>query len=125
MISHALALDYALQPGWMAPFIQGLQTGAAIARQCGECGSKSFPPQRTCVCGGTKATWVALPGTATIQCRTTGSDGDFALVQFDGAETSAVVRLQGVAPGQTRGRFQVSQGALPKMIIGPIEGGSA
>lgn len=125
MISHKLALGYTLHPGWMAPFVEGLQKGEALARQCERCGSKSFPPHRTCACGGTSADWVALPGTATIQFRTTGSDGDFALVQFDGADTSAVVSVQGIAPDQTCGRCFMAEGALPKMIIGPVEGGSS
>jgi uncharacterized OB-fold protein len=124
MISHRVTLDYALHPGWMARFVEGLQTGQAMARQCTACGVRSFPPQRVCACGATEADWVALPGTATIQFRTSGSDGDFALVRFDGADTSAVVRVRDLAADQTRGRCQKAEGALPMMILGPMDAGT-
>lgn len=122
MIAHTLALDYSLHPGWMAPFVDGLMKGEVVARHCEGCGSKSFPPQRSCACSASNAVWVTLPGTATIQFRTTGSDGDFALVHFDGADTSAVVRLQGIAPDQTRGQCCTAEGAPPMMVVGPISG---
>lgn len=121
MIRHTLALEYCLEPGWMAPFVKGLLRGEAMARRCEDCGIKSFPPHRTCACGGSGAVWVSLPGTATIQFRATGSDGDFALVQFDGADTSSVVSLQGIAEGQTNGRISAPDDAVPKLVLGPIE----
>lgn len=124
MISHTMSVAYALQPGWMAPFITALQAGDAVARHCAACGTTSFPPQRTCTCGSADGTWVPLPGTAEIRFRTRGADGDFALAQFDGADTLAVVSLCGIAPDQTRGRCIAGDGALPKMRLGPMDGGA-
>ena len=122
MVSHRLTLGYALAPGWLAPFADGLTGGIAMARRCGTCRRTSFPPLRTCQCGAAAGDWIALPGTAQIRFRTSGSDGDFALVRFDGADTSATVRVRGIAPDRMRGQIEMPDGPLPMMILGPIDG---
>lgn len=119
MIPHHLALDYTLHPGWMAPYVDGLQEGRAVARRCASCATTTFPPQRICPCGATQAAWITLKGRAEITFRTSGSDGTFALAKFDGADTSAVVRLQDLASDQTRGTLHRSGTAL---VLGPIAG---
>lgn len=119
MIAHDLTLHYALAPGWMAPFVDGLLQGRAMARHCGACGAASFPPRRTCACGHGEGNWVALPGTASILFRTQGRDGDFALARFDGADGSAVTRLQDMPPDRGRGRIRAAPGPLPQLILGP------
>ncbi len=118
MISYQLQLDYALHPGWMAPFVEGLRDGQAVARSCGVCSRVSFPPVRICDCGEADGTWTTLTGTAEVTLRTTGSDGQFALVRFEGADTSSVVRLQDNVEGH--GALRASEGDVPKMILGPV-----
>lgn len=122
MIPHHLALDYTLQPGWMAPYVDGLQEGLAMARQCAACATTSFPPHRICRCGAAAGAWITLKGDAEIAYKTAGADGQFSLAQFDGADTSAVVRLQDIAPDQTRGTLHASGTAL---VLGPISGASS
>ncbi len=119
MIPHHFALDYTLYPGWMAPFVNGLQEGLAVARRCDACAKTTFPPQRICACGEAEGTWVTLEGTAQITFRTEGADGQFALAQFDGSDISAVVRLQNVTADQTRGTLYRSGTGL---LLGPVAG---
>lgn len=121
MIKHQIVLDYTLAPGWMKPFVDGLITGNAVALKCASCALISYPPQRTCTCGETQSDWITLSGIAEIVFRTTGSDGDFGLVRFDGADTQTVVRLEAFSIHLERGRIAKSEGGLPKMILEPIQ----
>lgn len=117
MVPYTLSLDYTLHPGWMAPFVEGLQAGLAVARRCAACGQTAFPPQRLCACGEGDGVWMTLAGDANITFRTEGADGAFALVVFDGADTAAVVRLSGLAADQTRGTLQAS---VTGLTLGPF-----
>ncbi len=119
MIAHRITLDYALGPGWLAPFIEGLQKGDLLGRRCSGCAKVHVPPVRTCDCGETTGSWQPLSGAARIVVETRGADGAFALVQFDGADTQSVVRLAGVADGDTRGKLCPSDGDTPAMVLGP------
>lgn len=119
MIAYNLSLEYTLQPGWMAPFIDGLREARAVARVCANCARISFVPLRTCLCGGTSGTWKTLSGHAEIHTRTTGSDGDFALVRFKGASGLATVRLADMPPEATLGILVPATGDLPQLILGP------
>lgn len=121
MIKHQIILDYALAAGWMKPFVDGLIAGRAVALKCTSCTHVSYPPQRTCTCGEASSDWVTLSGDADIIFRTTGSDGDFGLVQFDGADTQAVVRLEMFSAVSQRGQIAKSEGSLQKMILEPIQ----
>ncbi len=125
MIDHTVSLDYQLTPGWMAPFVQGLLDGQAIARQCSACMQTSYPPVRVCNCGQTQAQWIQLTGRATLVHRTQGLDGDFALVQFDGADTRTVVRLSGFKESQLTGQLHALTQPLPALILHPTEGCTA
>ena len=111
-----LELEYMLAPGWMAPFVDGLLAGVARARVCGACKRISFPPQRTCPCGGRDGGWTALTGVARIIHLTTGADGAFALVRFDGADTGAVARVVDIEAGDRVGRLAPA-GSKPEIVI--------
>ncbi|OAN76350.1 hypothetical protein A8B78_02370 [Jannaschia sp. EhC01] len=117
MVAYHLSLDYNLHPGWMTPFVEGLQAGLAVARRCAACAQTAFPPQRICACGEADGAWITLTGDAIITFRTEGADGAFALVVFAGADTSAVVRLTGLASDQTRGTLHASDTGL---TLGPF-----
>jgi uncharacterized OB-fold protein len=119
MIRHKLNLEYTLSAGWMAPFVEALTEGRAMARRCTDCAAVSFPPLRTCPCGCTTADWTQLPGTATITYRTDGTDGSFGLVRFDGAGTQAVARLQDFASDDRAGHLQPLAQVLPALILHP------
>lgn len=121
MIVHSMTLEYTLPPGWMSPYVEALREGRAMARRCTDCAAVSFPPLRCCPCGCAKADWTDLPGTATITHRTDGTDGSFALVRFDGAETQAVVRLQDLPPTEASGRLRPLTHPLPALILYPVE----
>jgi hypothetical protein len=93
-----LTLDCEMAEGWLAPFVDGLRQGQALASVCGSCGGASFPPRRACPCGGRATAWATLPGTAEVVLRSAGADGDFALVRLDGAITATVARVSGTGP---------------------------
>ena len=120
MISFRQSLDYNLETGWLSPFVKGLQSGQAIARKCQFCSKVSFPPIRVCFCGEDAGDWITLQGPATVIWRTYGADGDFALVQFDGASTGSVVRLLELGAGETRGQIQASGTDKPALCLGPM-----
>jgi hypothetical protein len=113
-----LTLDYTLSPGWLSPYVEGLRRGEAIAARCTACGRTSLPPQRACACGSTGSQFVRLSGEACVAARASGTDGDFALVRFDGADTLSVARLEGWGTG-TRGCIRASPGERPALILAP------
>ena len=122
MITHQLTLDYTIATGWFRPFVEGLQTGQANARRCDTCRRVSFPPVRVCECGSAEGTWEVLSGDAVILHRTDGSDGSFALVQFNGADTHSVVRVVGIPSESSAGILVVAAVGLPQLCLGPPAG---
>jgi uncharacterized protein len=100
-----LTLDYDLGEGFLAPYLSGLQAGRAVAGRCGACLGVAMPPEATCRCGSRRIEPLALSGKASVLWRTTGLDGDVALVRFDGADTLTVARLEGFAQ-EVRGVLQ-------------------
>lgn len=128
MSNYKLTLDYQLTPGWLQPYTEGLSQGQAISWCCSACERTSFPPVRTCTCGQTNGAWITLAGTARVIHYTFGQDGEFALARFDGADTSAVVKLcisdsainlshqTGISVNLT-GRLQKSNSAMPELVL--------
>ncbi len=114
----ALTLDYDLGEGFLGRYLEGLRRGVAIAGRCTACGRVAMPPERSCSCGAHQAVARELDGAATVQWRTTGADGDVALVRFEGADSMSLARLQGFV-GQTRGRIVADPGAA--LVLVPEE----
>lgn len=110
-VDYTLALNYQLQSGWLQPYVQGLLQGHATARCCIACNRTSFPPIRVCKCQHTEGTWTRLSGAARIVHRCDGTDGSFALVQFDGADTQTVVRLDAMPETDQLGYLRCPQSA--------------
>ncbi|MCU0314653.1 MAG: hypothetical protein MUC84_11420 [Solirubrobacteraceae bacterium] len=106
----SLSLDVTAGEGFLAPYLDGLRRGEAIAGRCTACGRTALPPEPRCRCGAAAAEMRRLAGTATVLWRTTGTDGDAALVRFDGADTLSVARLETVG-GATRVRIAASDAA--------------
>ena len=115
-----LPLEYRLEAGWLARWAEALMQGTALARSCRQCGRASFVPERICDCGCSEGSWKPVPGKATVIRRTSGLDGNFGFVRFDGADTCAVVALEGFEAGDRRGELIAPAGSLPKLIIRPI-----
>ena len=112
----SLTLDYDLAEGFLGPYLSGLREGRAVAGVCVACHRVALPPEATCPCGARDFVTHTLAGTATVMWRTTGTDGDIALVRFDGADTLSVARLDGFGH-QVRGVIAAQpDGAL---VIGP------
>jgi uncharacterized OB-fold protein len=106
----AMNLDVTAGEGVLAPYLDGLRRGAAVAGHCTACGRTALPPEPRCRCGAAVTRMRALAGTATVLWRTTGTDGDAALVRFDGADTLSVARLE-EAGAATRVRIVASDAA--------------
>ncbi len=127
MSNYTLKLDYQLAPGWLQPYTEGLSQGRAVSWCCSTCERTSFPPVRTCTCGQTTGTWVALAGTARVIHYTCGQDGEFALAQFEGADTATVVKLchntatnlsyQVGTSANLTGSLQASGSAKPELVL--------
>ena len=120
MIQFALSLEYSLHSGWLAPFVDAIRKGEAMAWQCSGCERVSFPPARVCACGGRRGDWTHLSGLADIDWRTQGEDGAFALVKFDGAHTRSVVRLRDLGSEDRRGRLINTGSDIPQLVIGKV-----
>lgn len=119
-MKHRVTLDYSLAKGWLAPWVDGLREGRAVASQCSACGTARFPPLRICPdCRVLSETWVALPGTAEILWRTNGADGDFALAHFAGTEGAAVVRAELLREGAKHGRLRACSEGPPILQLEP------
>lgn len=119
MITHNLTLSYSLSAGWLAPWVDGLAEGRAMARKCVACGRVSFVPLRVCGCGSDDGTWVELSGRASILRRTTGTDGEHCLAQFDGADIACIARMHHFTPEITQGCLVRSDKDLPMLILEP------
>ena len=116
-VAHSLTLDYQLQPGWLAPYVKGLQKGIAMARRCSACKKVSFPPVRVCDCRSSNGAWVYLSGEARLVYHCDGADGSFALVRFEGADTSTVVRLKSEIEIGQIGYLQASESGNPALEL--------
>ena len=102
-MKHRVTLDYSLGEGWLAPFLDGLRQGKAMASLCPNCDAAHFPPLRVCpTCRAPCEGWRALGGGATVLHRTGGSDGDFAMARFDGASGAAIADAGALPPDATR-----------------------
>ncbi len=107
-------LDHDLAEGAMGAWFDGLRMGRVVASRCNACGRVSCPPVRRCRCGGAVSDH-PLAGRATIQVRTTGADGDVALVRMDGADTLTLARLDGFGT-QMHGTVRASPDAALTLL---------
>ncbi|MCR9139483.1 MAG: hypothetical protein NXI27_26015 [Alphaproteobacteria bacterium] len=121
-MKHRLTLDYALGRGVLAPYLDALIEGVALAGHCPHCGRTSFPPERRCRCtqgGGddTAPGWVRLTGQAHILFRTDGLAGSFALAQFDGADNQTVCRIANPPGNGSEARLVASDDGKPGIVV--------
>lgn len=116
----SLTLDYTIGEGWLQPWVEGLRQGKAMASSCSTCGQLRFPPVRICpICRVASGGWAQLDGRATVEFRTIGTDGDFALARFDGATGAALVCAEALPEHSKRGRLRAVPDGPPAIILGP------
>jgi len=65
--------------------------------------------------------WVSLSGLARIVHRCYGTEGSFALVQFEGADTESVVCLEDMDVSVQTGCLKACGTDKPALIIAPME----
>lgn len=119
-MKHRIILDYDLGEGWLAPWINGLRNGRAVASQCQGCNTARFPPLRVCTtCRTPSENWVELSGRANVLIRSSGCDGDFALVHFEGAKGAAVVRAEQLSDTAAHGHLSACPEGPPILQLEP------
>ena len=120
-ISKKIELNYNISFGKMSKWLTGLTEGFALALKCSLCEKVSFPPQKICTCGAYKNSWIKLSGVAEIVTITSGLDGNYGLVKFEGASTLTVVKLNNFKGTETFGKILKSSSQNPSIIITPTE----
>jgi hypothetical protein len=123
MNSREVHLSYSLAAGWLAPYVDALYQGRALARGCRSCQHTSFPPLYSCGCPNPAPYWLYLSGRADIVFRTDGLDGHFSLVRFASSTNMAVVRLVGLSEDARVGKLVAPIAGSPGLILGPIDSG--
>lgn len=108
----ALTLNYDLSEGFFGMYLSGLREGKAVAGHCNACGRVAFPPEAMCICGARGFALRNLSGEASVLWRTSGQDGEVALVRFDGSDTLSVARLEGFSDEMRGALRAASDGAL-------------
>ncbi|MEM6463457.1 MAG: hypothetical protein AAF724_16240 [Pseudomonadota bacterium] len=117
-----LTLDYALAEGSIAPHLDGLRAGRAVAAKCRKTGRVTMPPARSNALGDLFASdgshdWIELSGEAAIIHRTDGPGGAFALVRFDGADNQAVGRIVNPEAVGRKARLRAAGENEPGLIL--------
>lgn len=121
-MKHRLTLDYALGRGALAPYLDALADGVALAGHCPHCDRTHFPPERRCQCaqGGSKGATpdpIRLTGQARIIFRTDGPAGSFALAQFQGADNQTVCRIANPQGSCGEARLVASDDGKPGIVV--------
>lgn len=120
-----ITLRYAHSPGGLAPYLEGLAAGRAVASTCAACGRTWFPPRLGCCSRTGPVQWTRLAGTGRIIAATNGggtlpfgggpAGEGLALIALDGADNLALGWVDGfgeVPPEGTRVRL-VTSGRQP------------
>lgn len=117
-MKRTVALEYTLGEGWLMPWLDGLRHGKAVASTCAACGEAQFPPLRACPsCHERSDGWRTLSGVGKILHRTTGADGDFAMIRFDGANGAAIARADALPPDATRASLAACSNDPPTLVL--------
>ncbi len=118
VLKRQVTLEYTLGEGWLAPWLDGLRAGKAVASTCAACEETQFPPLRQCpTCRQPSDGWVTLDGKATVLFRSQGSDGDIAMVRFDGATSACIARAEALPDGANRGTLAASSDDPPILAL--------
>lgn len=122
-MKYALALNYRLPEGRLAPYFDALRAGRARASHCESCGGAFFPARLRCTtCQADCQNWRDLSGRAEVMARTGGEDDRFALARFDGATCLTTVALVNPAIHATHGLLVAPPDDRPGLYLSLIEG---
>lgn len=121
-MKHRLTLDYSLGRGGLAPYLDAIAGGVALAGVCSLCGRTTFPPERRCRCeqyGDADATpgHKQLSGHAQIVFRTDGPAGHFALVRFEGADNQTVCRIANPDVSSNTAKLAACDEGKPGIVV--------
>ena len=121
-----LTLRYRHSLGGLAPYLEGLAAGRAVASSCPVCRRTWFPPRLGCCSRTGPVRWTALAGTGRIVTGTNGggtlpfgggpAGEGVALIALDGAENLALGWVDGfgeVPPEGARVRLVTSHRHAP------------
>ena len=121
-----IRLEYRYTPGTASSaFLRGMKEGKVLGRRCPRCTKVYLPPRGGCpMCGVEFGEAVELADTGTLVTfavvnvnfanRVIDLPYVSAEVVFDGADTTTMVLLQGVAPGDVRMGMRVRAHWLPR-----------
>ena len=100
-----VTLRYAHALGGLAPYLEGLTAGRAVASVCAACGRTWFPPRLGCCSRSGPARWTTLAGTGRVVAGTSGggtlpfgggpAGEGLALIALDGADNLALGWVDG------------------------------
>ena len=121
-----LTLRYRHALGDLAPHLEGLSAGRAVASTCAACGRTWFPPRPGCCSRPGSLRWRTLAGTGTVVAGTSGggtlpfgggpAGEGLALVALDGADNLALGQVDGcgdVPPDGARVRLVATAARTP------------
>ena len=121
-----LTLRYVHAFGALAPYLDGLTAGRAVASTCAGCGRTWFPPRLGCCARAGPVRWTTLSGAGRIVAGTHGGGAlpfgggpageGLALVALDGADNLALGWVDGlgdVPPEGARVRLVASAARAP------------
>lgn len=121
-MNQKLVLNYTLGRGALAPYLDALVEGVALAGHCAQCGRTSFPPERLCRCARRGERDGALhqqelSGQARILYRTDGPAGSFALAQFEGADNQTVCGIANPQVSGAHARLRAVSEERPGIVV--------
>ena len=118
-----LTLRYAHSFGALAPYLEGLAAGRAVASTCADCGRTWFPPRPGCCAQAGPARWTTLAGTGRVEAGTNGG-GTLPFGGGPAGEGLALVALDGagnLALGWVDGLGDVPpEGARVRLVASPL-----
>ena len=125
-MKRRLLLEHTIGDLSIAPYLEGLRTGLAIAKHCSGCRRTTFPPEHSCpgdlaTDGASESSWTELSGRAHLELRTDGPDGCFALVRFEGADNRAVCRIANPEVSSSTLVLQPDEQEIPGIVVMIVE----
>ena len=121
-MKYQMTLDYTIPFGDLQPYFDALRDGQALASKCDNCGIVAFPARIKCAsCRDAPMQWTPLTGTAHVLFRTDANGGSYALVKFDGADTTSTVALKNPENNTTIGTLVAPMGDAPGLWLTLID----
>lgn len=125
-MKRLLELEYSIGDLAIAPYLEGLRTGMAVAKQCSRSRRTTFPPERgspgeLATGGASESGWIQLSGEARLELRTDGPEGSFALATFEGADNRTVCRIANPEVSGSTLVLQRDEREVPGIVVMIVE----